>query len=157
MSSTHRRKLRGFVRWMEERGIKYSESLELIVNDNGGSGNESSDRKSRNSSRSVVVHGMVVKARHDLKEGDVIGSIPKGACLTVKTSGAAAAIEEAQLGGGLALAVALMYERGRGELSPWYPYLHLLSGPVNDLPIVWPPHDVDRLLRGTELHQVREI
>ena len=144
------------MRWMEERGIKYSESLEFIVNGTDAAGNESSHGKSRNSSRSVV-HGMGVKALHDLKEGDVIGTIPKEACLTVKTSGAAAAIEEAQLGGGLALAVALMYERARGELSPWYPYLHLLSEPINDLPIVWSPHDVDRLLRGTELHQVREI
>jgi hypothetical protein len=161
---------------MEENGIRYSEALDLTVkqqqhddddddDSNGGRATagrrrrrrRSSSRRSKGSSHGhgSVVHGVGVKALRDLTEGEVIGTIPKAACITVKTSGAAEAIEEAELGGGLGLAVALMYERARGEASPWYPYLQILPTRLDDLPILWTPQDVDQLLIGTELHQVR--
>lgn len=65
-------------------------------------------------------------------------------------------IAAACLGGGLALAVAIMYERSQGPASPWYPYLAALP-PQEDLPIVWGKDEVHSRLQGTELHQVRGV
>ena len=95
-----------------------------------------------------------VKARCDLHEGDMIATIPKQACLTIITSEAESLISEAELGGGLGLAVALMYERSIGEQSKWSGYLRLL--PFQQcLPFVWSVAEIDRMLIGTELHKVR--
>lgn len=94
-----------------------------------------------------------VKARVDLHEGEMIATIPKQACLTIITSEAETMIVEAELGGGLGLVVALMYERSLGELSKWDGYLRLV--PFQQcLPIVWSLADIDRLLTGTELHKI---
>lgn len=62
-------------------------------------------------------------------------------------------IEAACLGGGLALAVAVMYERNRGAASPWHAYLAVLPS-QEDVPIAWGAQQVHHLLCGTELHQV---
>lgn len=95
-----------------------------------------------------------VKALYDLREGEMIATIPKQACLTIITSEAEGMISEAELGGGLGLAVALMYERSIGEQSKWSGYLRLL--PFQQcLPFVWSLAEIDRLLTGTELHKVR--
>lgn len=125
------RKLRAFCKWMLANGIQYSDGLEFTL----GNG---------------IVSDIGVKALYDFHEGELIATIPKQACLTVKTSGAAEMIEEAQLAGGLGLAVALMYEKSRKERSPWYEYLLLLPS-HQALPIVWEPQEIDSLL-GTELH-----
>ncbi|KAL2941332.1 Ribosomal lysine N-methyltransferase 3 [Bienertia sinuspersici] len=67
--------------------------------------------------------GICVKSKTQLKEGDLIATIPKTACLTTRTSGASQIIEAADLDGFLGLAVAIMYERSLGLKSPWYGYL----------------------------------
>eukprot|EP01018_Ginkgo_biloba_P023761 Gb_03288 [translate_table: standard] len=128
------RRLRAFKRWMKANGIEYSNALDLCI----GHGS---------------VSGVGVKALCDLKEGDLIATIPKKACLTIKTSAAGHTIEEANLEGALGLSVALMYERSKGEKSPWYDYLDLL--PHREcVPLVWSLDEVDTLLAGTELHEV---
>lgn len=97
--------------------------------------------------------GISVVAFCDLNEGDVVATIPKTACLTVKTSGASEIIEAAGLGGILGLSVALMYERSLDEDSPWAGYLQLLPH-QECVPFAWSLAEVDSLLRGTELHKV---
>lgn len=130
------RGVRAFKRWMRDNGIEYSNALQLCI----GQGS---------------VSGIGVRALGDLKEGDVIATIPKKACLTIRTSAAGHMIEEAELGGSLGLAVAIMYERSKGTNSPWYAYLHLLPH-QECVPLVWTVDEVDTLLAGTELHKAVE-
>ncbi|VFR03122.1 unnamed protein product [Cuscuta campestris] len=129
--SNSKRRIRAFQKWMNWKGIECSDALELV--EEGSS--------------------MFVRAVGDLHEGDVVAKIPKESCLTIKTSGARRVIEEAQLDGCLGLAVALMYERSLGPLSPWFGYLHLLphSEPI---PLLWPLSEISSLLAGTELHKI---
>lgn len=116
---------------MSSNGIQYSDALEFLDTENAG---------------------ICVKTKCDLKEGDLIATIPKNACLTVRTSGASSVIEAAGLDGCLALCVAVMYERSLGLKSPWAGYLQLLPK-FEPLPLVWSLDDVDRLLCGSELHK----
>ena len=100
--------------------------------------------------------GISVYAKCDLQEGDVVATIPKDSCLTVKTSGAKDIIEEYGFEGPLGLSFALMYEISLGHASPWAPYLHLLPN-SESLPLVWSLDEVDSLLSGTEIHKVRFV
>jgi SET domain-containing protein 6 len=100
--------------------------------------------------------GVHVRAIAPLREGDLVATIPRGACLTPRTTGAAGAIEAAELGGCLALAVAVMYERARGADSPWDAYLQLLPD-RESVPLVWPADEAERLLAGTELGKVKLV
>ncbi|KAL5566330.1 hypothetical protein UlMin_029494 [Ulmus minor] len=128
MSSSSRR-LRSFKRWMRSQGIDCSDAL-LLCSSPG--------------------EGYSVRAVFPLAQSDVVATIPKTACLTILTSSACRLIQSAALDGWLGLAVALMYERSLGDRSPWAAYLGLL--PQREcLPLVWTPHEVDSLLRGTEL------
>ncbi|OVA20950.1 SET domain [Macleaya cordata] len=127
------RRLRAFKRWMRSQGIDCSDGLELIDN-----GNDEG--------------GIFVKAVCDLNEGDLVATIPKNACLTIKTSAAREMIEESGLAESLGLAVALMYEKSLGEDSNWAGYLQLLPD-RECVPWVWTLDEVDELLSGTELHK----
>lgn len=117
---------------MKSKGFEFSDALEFVDSPEDG---------------------IAVRALGQLKEGDVVGRIPKDACLTMKTSGARQMIEDAGLDGYLGLAVALMYERSLGEESPWAGYLQLLPH-QEELPLVWTLNEVNELLNGTELHKV---
>ncbi|XP_047056403.1 N-lysine methyltransferase setd6-like [Lolium rigidum] len=128
-AAVERRRLGAFQRWMRKHGVACSDALCLDASEAGG---------------------VYVRAVAALREGDVVATIPRRACLTPRTSGAAAAIEAAQLGGTLALAVAVMYERARGAESPWKDYLRLIPD-REPVPLVWPDDEADRLLTGTEL------
>ena len=55
-------------------------------------------------------HHYAVFARRDLKEGEEVVRVPKRACLSPATCQAAPLLREAQLGGGLALNIAIMHE-----------------------------------------------
>jgi hypothetical protein len=61
-----------------------------------------------------------------------------------RTTGATAAIEDAGLGGCLAL----------GKDSPWYAYLRPLLPDRELVPLVWPADEAERLPAGTELDKV---
>ncbi|KAG9456990.1 hypothetical protein H6P81_001498 [Aristolochia fimbriata] len=125
------RRLRAFKRWMRNHQIDCSDVLAFKEDD----------------------QGISVQAVCDLKEGDLVATIPKQACLTIKTSVANELIEEAGLGGSLGLSLALMFERSLGEESAWYGYLQLL--PEREcVPLVWSMEEVDTLLMGTELHKI---
>ncbi|CAN4125602.1 unnamed protein product [Withania somnifera] len=127
------RKLRAFRNWMKSHGLECSNSLDLVVTMNSSA--------------------VSVRALYDLDDGDLVATIPKESCLTVKTSGARQLIEEAELEGILALAVAIMYERSLGPLSRWFGYLQLLpySEPI---PLLWSLSEIDSLLAGTEIHKI---
>ncbi|KAL0317234.1 UNVERIFIED_CONTAM: Ribosomal lysine N-methyltransferase 3 [Sesamum angustifolium] len=131
------RRMRGFNRWMKHHGIECSDAL-LLSAENG------------DSSRSLSIS---VKALCDLKEGDIVATIPKQSCLTVRTSAASSLVEEAQLGGNLGLVVALMYEKSLGPQSKWFQYLQILP-PFEPIPLLWSLSEIDSLLTGTELHKI---
>lgn len=124
------RRLRAFKRWMLSQKIDCSNALKLTDCEDGIS----------------------VKALGDLKEGDLVATIPKSSCLTIKTSAGHQIIDDAHLEGSLGLSFALMYERSLGADSAWDGYLQLL--PEREcVPLVWSLEEVDTLLSGTELHQ----
>ncbi|XP_074576984.1 uncharacterized protein LOC141833437 isoform X1 [Curcuma longa] len=127
------RRIRAFKRWMKSHGLVCSDALEIV--DDGCFG-----------------EGISVRAVCDLKEGDLVATIPKSACLTIQTSGAREMIESADLAGTLGLAVAVMYERSLGPASPWHGYLQLLPD-RECVPLVWSLQEVDAFLSGTELHK----
>ncbi|KAG6551635.1 hypothetical protein Mapa_006720 [Marchantia paleacea] len=129
------RKFRTFLRWMRDNGIEYSDGLEFVL---GGSGS---------------VADIGVRALYDMEENDLIATIPKQACLTVQTTAASKILEQVEIGGGLGLAVALMYEMSLQERSKWYGYLQLLPN-EQKLPFLWSSEEIDELLLGTELHKV---
>ncbi|PIN03948.1 N-methyltransferase [Handroanthus impetiginosus] len=129
------RKMRAFKRWMNSQCIECSDAL-LLSAENGEADGLS----------------ISVKALCDLKEGDVVARIPKQSCLTVKTSAASHLIEEAELGGNLGLAFALMYERSLGTESKWFQYLELLPS-FEPIPLLWSLPEIDSFLSGTELHK----
>lgn len=126
------RRLRAFKRWMASQGIECSDALHLTE---------------------IPHQGFAVKALCFLSNGDLVATIPKLSCLTIRTSAASQLIKDASLDGYLALAVALMYERSLGDCSAWASYLHLLPH-QESLPLVWTMDEVDSLLCGTELHKV---
>ncbi|KAL6507535.1 hypothetical protein OROGR_023730 [Orobanche gracilis] len=129
------RRMRGFRRWMKIQGIDCSDALELI--DEGEGGND----------------GVWVKALCDLREGDLVATIPKQSCLTMKTSGARQLIDDAGLDGYLGLSVALMYEKSLGANSPWFAYLQILPQ-FEPIPLLWSFEELHNLLSGTELHKI---
>nr|CAB3474985.1 unnamed protein product [Digitaria exilis] len=131
-AATAARRLRAFKRWMRAHGVVCSDALRL------------------DAAEPLGVH---VRAVATLREGDLLATIPRGACLTPRTTAAAGAIEAAELGGCLALAVAVMYERARGAESPWDAYLQLLPD-RECVPLVWPADEAERLLAGTELDKI---
>ncbi|KAM7511835.1 hypothetical protein LguiB_010710 [Lonicera macranthoides] len=136
-SRSSSRRMRAFKRWMKWKGIEWSDALDLIDNQSNHQGEG----------------GMFVRALCDLHEGDLVATIPKQSCLTIKTSGACDLIESAGLEGSLALSFAIMYEKSLGQQSPWFDYLQLLPQ-SESIPLVWSFEQIDSLLAGTELHKM---
>ncbi|KAL2227690.1 N-lysine methyltransferase setd6 isoform X1 [Sesamum indicum] len=140
MAAASDRRMRGFNRWMKYNGIECSDAL-LLSAENGDTDD---------SSRALSIS---VKALCDLKEGDVVATIPKQSCLTVRTSAASSLVEEAELDGNLGLVVALMYEKSLGPQSKWFQYLQILPS-FEPIPLLWSLSEIDSLLTGTELHKI---
>ncbi|MQL71154.1 hypothetical protein Taro_003438 [Colocasia esculenta] len=126
------RRIRAFKRWMTSQGFDFSDALEFADSD---------------------ADGICVRALCGLREGDLVATIPKRACLTIRTSGAREVMDGAGLAGPLGLSFAIMYERALGAASLWYGYLQLLPE-EESVPLVWSSGEVDALLRGTELHKI---
>lgn len=121
---------------MKLQGINYSDALQFVQQDENDS--------------------VSVKTLSHLHQGDLVATIPKQTCLTMKTSGARDVIQEAGLDGYLGLSVALMYEKSLGPDSPWFGYLQLLPQ-FEPIPLLWSFHELDFFLSGTELHKVVSI
>ncbi|XP_060960374.1 uncharacterized protein LOC133031093 isoform X2 [Cannabis sativa] len=133
-TTTTTRRVRSFKRWLKSKGINFNDALQIC---------------------DCPLQGISVRTLCDLTVGDVVATIPKLACLTVRTSGARDLIEAYSLNDGdtLGLAVAIMYERSLGHSSPWAPYFSVTPYQEESLPLVWTPEEVDRLLCGTQIHK----
>jgi SET domain-containing protein 6 len=55
----------------------------------------------------------------DVAEGERLCTIPKAACISIRTTELADVIEAEELGGGLGLVLAVMHERSLGSQSKW--------------------------------------
>lgn len=60
-----------------------------------------------------------LQATRDIAEGEGLCTIPKAACLSIRTTQLADIIEEEELGGGLGLVLAVLHEMSLGEESTW--------------------------------------
>ena len=91
-------------------------------------------------------------ARRDLAvDEEIITAIPFKACLSARTCAAAELLRAEQLGGGLALNIAIMHELWLGEKSRWAGYFAILpKGGERTLPMFW-PDDLLAELEGTDL------
>ena len=92
-----------FESWLRRAGASWDEGLMRI--------NRSTDELGRTS--------FGVFAKRDIPEGTSLCVIPKSSVLSIRTTGIADLLEEAQILGGLGLTLAVMYERALGEASPW--------------------------------------
>lgn len=93
--------------------------------------------------------GLAIRALKDVKEGQDLCTIPKSACISVRTSSIADVLERERLGGGLGLTVALLHEMSLGTESKWCEYIE--SMPRREyLPVFWTEAELQSL-QGTEL------
>ncbi|KAL4858939.1 N-lysine methyltransferase setd6 [Chlorella vulgaris] len=128
--------LTAFQAWMESVGIEHNRNAIRLVDAAAGC--------------SGLALG--VQAVRDVAEGERLCTIPKAACISIRTTELADVIEAEELGGGLGLVLAVMHERSLGPQSKWHGYFASLP-PREYLPIFWDPKQL-LLLRGTELEQV---
>lgn len=92
--------------------------------------------------------GVRVVATDAVAAGTRLATVPKAAVLSVANSRLAEALEEARIGGGLALVLAVAVEAAdRG--SRWAGYLSTLPPAGEHLPLLWSP-DTLAMLAGTE-------
>ncbi|KAL4428484.1 hypothetical protein ABPG75_002573 [Micractinium tetrahymenae] len=120
--------LPAFQAWMDSVGIEVADSIRLTGGAAGALG---------------------VQAARDIAEGERLCTIPKAACLSIRTSELADVIEEEELGGGLGLVLALLHELSLGGRSKWQGYFRALQA-REYLPLFWSNAQLG-LLRGTEL------
>lgn len=59
------------------------------------------------------------QAARDIAEGERLCTIPKAACISVRTTELADVIEAEELGGGLGLVLAVLHEMSLGQRSKW--------------------------------------
>jgi hypothetical protein len=122
-------KLDLLLKWFEENKFEWDkESLEIKETENG----------------------FGVFATKNLKKEKTLVKIPKECVLSTQTTGIANILEEQQVEGGCALALAVLYELAIGAESPWFPYLQTLPEEGEDLPLFWEDEEKE-LLAGTEV------
>ncbi|KAI8640933.1 hypothetical protein BD408DRAFT_419037 [Parasitella parasitica] len=91
-----------------------------------------------------------VYAKKSMKKDNAVVNIPKESILSIKTTGIANLLDEANLEGGCPLALAVLYEIAQGEQSPWFGYLQALPEHGEDLPIFWEEQEKE-WFHGTEM------
>lgn len=89
--------------WLEGVGITWDRQLVRLVDTSSGC--------------SGLALGVVAVA--DVPEGAPLCTIPKAACLSIRTSPIADIIEREGLGGGLGLVLAVLHEISLGTDSEW--------------------------------------
>lgn len=90
------------LRWFEDHGVVWDQEHQSIRHAIGTTG-----------------PALGVFAKTDIPMGHRLCFIPKTAVLSARNVAIADALEQAQLGGGLALNVAVMHELAHGPASPW--------------------------------------
>ncbi|GAB4814451.1 hypothetical protein N2152v2_001497 [Parachlorella kessleri] len=118
--------------WLQGMGISWNVDLiQLVDNSRGCSG-----------------LALGVQAVADVPEGAHLCTIPKAACISMRTSSIADILETESLGGGLGLILALLHEMSLGKESKWHGYLESL--PAREyVPVFWCKEELE-LLEGTE-------
>ncbi|PRW44560.1 ribosomal lysine N-methyltransferase 3 [Chlorella sorokiniana] len=124
--------LEQFQEWMSAQGIEHSDAITLVAAAAGCSG-----------------LALGVQATRDIAEGERLCTIPKDACLSIRTTQLADVIEAEELGGGLGLVLAVLHEMSLGEDSNWHGYFQACP-PREYLPLFWSDAQL-ALLQGTEL------
>lgn len=99
---TNQSKLDGLKSWMHANDILWSTSTVTLC---GGNSSEDS---------------FAIEASRDISEHETLCEIPKDAVLSIRNSVLANLLEEEELGGGLGLILAIMYEVSLGKESKWY-------------------------------------
>ena len=90
--------------WLQGIGISWNvELVQLVDNSRGCSG-----------------LALGVQAVADVPEGAHLCTIPKAACISIRTSSIADILEAENLGGGLGLTLALLHEMSLKEKSKWW-------------------------------------
>jgi hypothetical protein len=79
----------------------------------------SSPFQSPHSTPKHPTHRPRLQAARTIGEGEQLCTIPKAACLSIRTTELADVIETEQLGGGLGLVLAVLHEMSLGEASKW--------------------------------------
>ncbi|KAI7837623.1 hypothetical protein COHA_008549 [Chlorella ohadii] len=88
-------------------------------------------------------------ATRAIAEGERLCTIPKAACLSIRTTQLADVIEAEELGGGLGLVLAVLHEMSLGQDSKWHGYFQ--ACPSREyVPLFWSDGQL-ALLAGTEL------
>lgn len=92
---------------------------------------------------------LAIVTNHDVEEGKELCTIPKAACISTKTTGIADIIEAEEIGGGLGLVIATMYEKALGPASKWHGYFEAMPD-REYVPMYWNESEAAEL-QGTEL------
>ncbi|KAJ1728489.1 hypothetical protein LPJ61_004008 [Coemansia biformis] len=132
--------LAALLAWLQENKVTFNEEAIAIV----------ARRPARSGSSNIVsADGFGVVAQRDLIEEEPLVVIPKSAVISPATSALANVFEDEELGGGLALTIAVMYELALGTASPWHGYLQSLPR-CADIPLVWDAES-RKWLAGTDV------
>jgi N-lysine methyltransferase SETD6 len=118
-----------FCTWMRSVGISYTRDAIDIVGTSPGT--------------------LSIVAVDDVPEEVILASIPKEACITVRTTKISDILEEEGLAGGLGLVISVWYEKRIGKASRWSGYFDSLLD-REELPIFWGEKEM-ALLQGTEI------
>lgn len=92
----------GLLPWMQENGITWDHQALDIQSGEHGQG------------------PFAIYAKRQFEVNDTLCTIPKSAVLSVKNTQIADLIEKEQLGGGLGLILAIMFEHSVANKSQWY-------------------------------------
>ncbi|KAJ2764098.1 hypothetical protein IWQ57_005306, partial [Coemansia nantahalensis] len=144
--AAHDKPLAALLEWFRENKVTYNdEAIEIVAR-----------RPARRGGCSNIASadGYGVVARRDLIDEEPLVVIPKSAVLSPATSALANTFEDEELGGGLALTIAVMYEQALGAASPWYGYLQSLPKRA-DIPLLWDA-DSRKWLAGTDVGKWEE-
>ena len=94
-------------------------------------------------------NSFAIHAKSNIYINDTVVKIPKECILSIKNTAIADIIEEHEIGGTLALSLALMYEKLQGESSPWFDYISCMPSKTY-IPLLWNKEELS-YLSGTDL------
>lgn len=144
--------------WLKENEIEWDDSIIRIEVD------QQTDISTEISGRAPIG----IYAQKELHEGDIICRIPKTAILSPKTCSISDMFDNFDIGGSIALSIAVMYEKSLGKDSKFYGYLQSLPEFEPGLPLMWMKNFINgaekmrkietalKTLQGTEIMHTLE-
>ncbi|KAJ2009592.1 hypothetical protein GGI04_000315 [Coemansia thaxteri] len=137
--------LQVLLEWFAENKITYNQEAIKIVEQQP----TASLTTPKDNAGSLAGFGVVSLRKIESEEPLVV--IPKSAVISAATSVLANILIDADIGGNLALCIAVMYEKSLGTASPWYGYLQSLPE-CADIPLLWDSQS-RAWLAGTDVGQ----